>query len=74
MILRPGDLRDFDVQPEYRGPLPDVSIPRLTPEWITAYDRMSAAEAKERCQNDQQFNALADELFERRNYKGEKGQ
>jgi len=70
MILRPGDLRDFDVQPEYRRPLPDVSIPRLTPEWITACDRMSAAEAKERCQNDQQFNALADELFERRNPRG----
>jgi hypothetical protein len=70
MILRPGDLRDFDVQPEYRRPLPDVSIPRLTSEWITAYDRMSAQEAKERCQNDQQFNALADELFERRNPRG----
>jgi hypothetical protein len=70
MILRPGDLRGFDVQPEYRTPMPDVPIPRLTSEWIAAYDRMSAAEAKERCHNDQQFNMLADELFERRNSRG----
>jgi hypothetical protein len=72
MILRPGDLRSHavDVEPERRVPVQEQSVPRLTPEWISDFDRMSAAQAKHLYETDPVFNALADELFARRNPKG----
>jgi hypothetical protein len=70
MILRPGDLRDFDVQPERRMPTADTSVRRPTTDWIAGYDRMPASEAKQRCLNDSNFNALVDELYARRNPQG----
>jgi hypothetical protein len=73
-LLRPGDLRHFnlDQEPERRGPAPETRTAQLTPEWIAAYDRMSAAQARHLCETDPQFNALADELYARRHPDGVK--
>ena len=72
-ILRPGDLRSHavDVEPERRIPIQDNFLPTLTPEWISDFDRMSAAHAKHLYETDSVFHALADELFARRSPKGD---
>jgi hypothetical protein len=71
-VLRPGDLRghNFDEQPERRAGIQESKMPILTSAWIAAYDRMSAAETKYRCETDPIFNAMADELYARRNPAG----
>jgi len=70
-ILRPGSLRDFNQQPERRGGATEYAKPTLTSQWVAAYDRMSAAQARAACEADPAFNALADELYEKRNPRGE---
>jgi hypothetical protein len=71
-VLRPGDLRGHQgVEPEQRMGRKESSAPALTKEWIDAYDRMSASQAKFICETDSNFNALADELYQKRNPKGE---
>jgi hypothetical protein len=71
-ILRPGDLRSHavDIEPERRVSVQEQSAPRLTPEWISDFDRMSASQAKRLYETDSVFHALADELFARRSPKG----
>jgi hypothetical protein len=71
-ILRPGDLRSHavDVEPERRVAAQEQAAPRLTPEWISDFDRMPASRAKHLYETDSVFHALADELFARRSPKG----
>jgi hypothetical protein len=71
MILRPGDLRGSQEEPTRRVRVVEDKTPMLTPEWISAYDHMSASQAKSLCETDSNFNALADELYQKRNPKGE---
>ena len=73
-VRRPGDLRSHNVseQPEQRmassrGPT------QLTQPWIDAYDRMSAAEAKFKCETDPIFSELANQLYALRNPGGRNG-
>jgi hypothetical protein len=72
-ILRPGDLRSHavDLEPERRVPAQEQAAPRLTPEWISDFDRMSTAQAKHLYETDSVFHALADQLFARRSPKGD---
>jgi hypothetical protein len=71
-VLRPGDLRgrNLDQQPERRLGAPENKAPNLNPLWIAAYDKLSAAEARCKCETDPVFNALAEELYARRNPQG----
>jgi hypothetical protein len=67
-VLRPGDLRHYSNQePEQRMAREETKAPTLTPEWVAAYDRLSAAQARQLCETDSNFNALADELYAKRN-------
>jgi hypothetical protein len=72
-VLRPGDLRgrNLDQQPKRRLGAPENKAPNLNPLWIAAYDKLSAAEARYKCETDPVFNALADELYAKRNPRGE---
>jgi hypothetical protein len=70
-VLRPGDLRGRQgTEPEQRMGRKESSTPTLTKEWIDAYDRLSYREAVRACE-DRAFNALADQLYAKKNPKGE---
>jgi hypothetical protein len=61
--LRPADLRGRMPEPRVEAaPAP----PALDPDFIAAYDRMSASDARKACESSEVFSKLATELNQRR--------
>jgi hypothetical protein len=73
-ILRPGSMPDYIEAPEHRILEAAPAKPTLTPEFIAAFDRMSAFQAKQTYDESQKtdgiFAALVDELTDRRSGNG----